>query len=275
MSELKDKEDGVAMPKKGLGISGKTIIIILAAILFLWVVWMLLGFMADGSKTTATTQKKTAAAPKIVVPPPPAAAPKKPQAGQSVPQAAQPLNAPVVPNTQVNTAPAGKAKSQTIQPSTVAATTFVNPKGIAFVEAVIKPLDYELNHRFWGWRPNDIFNITDNVGNFQLGTLEVTRRTAFALAENLSRTASTDSYVPSLENAMNWFMIKPTEYCFPSAESKYQAGLDELRTYLEMLRRGNGKFYARVDNLVPLIKAYESILGSCNENLLRELVSGG
>ena len=52
------------------------------------------------------------------------------------------------------------------------------PKGVAFVEATIKPLEYELKERFYGWRPNDILDFTDNVNNFQLGVLEVTRRTA-------------------------------------------------------------------------------------------------
>ena len=144
------------------------------------------------------------------------------------------------------------------------------PRGVAFVEACIKPLDYELNHRFLGWRPNDIIRIADNIKYLQLGVLEVTRRTAVALAENLSRTGSTDAYVPSLEYAMNSFMIKPTELMFPSAEGKYQEGLDGWRNYQEMLLRGEARFYRRVDNLVPLLKAYESILGSCDENLVKK-----
>jgi len=145
------------------------------------------------------------------------------------------------------------------------------PRGVAFVQACIQPLDHELNHRFYGWRSNDIIRFTDNINNLQLGVLEVTRRTAVALAENLSRTGSTDAYVPSLEYAMNSFMIKPSEYMFPSAESKYQEGLDEWQNYEHMLERGEARFYRRVDNLVPLLKAYESILGSCDENLVKEL----
>ncbi|MBW2100485.1 MAG: hypothetical protein JRG68_06945, partial [Deltaproteobacteria bacterium] len=62
--------------------------------------------------------------------------------------------------------------------------------GSAFVEATIEPLDYELNKRFWGWRPNNLLKITDNVNNFQLGVLEVTRRTAVILTENISRTGT-------------------------------------------------------------------------------------
>jgi len=152
-----------------------------------------------------------------------------------------------------------------------AAPVRTGPRGVTFVEACIQPLDHELNHRFLGWRPNDIIRIADNIKNLQLGVLEVTRRTAVALAENLSRTGRADAYVPSLEYAMNSFMIKPTEYMFPSAESKYQEGLDEWRNYQNMLERGEANFYRRVDNLVPLLKAYESILGSCDENLVKEL----
>lgn len=154
--------------------------------------------------------------------------------------------------------------------TTHAAPVRTGPRGVAFVEACIQPLDYELNHRFLGWRPNDIIRIADNIINLQLGVLEVTRRTAVALAENLSRTGSTDAYVPSLEYAMNSFMIKPTELMFPSAEGKYQEGLDGWRNYQEMVRRGEARFYRRVDNLVPLFKAYESILGSCDENLVKK-----
>ena len=152
-----------------------------------------------------------------------------------------------------------------------AAPVRTGPRGVAFVEACIKPLDNELNHRFWGWRPNDIIRFTDNINNLQLGALEVTRRTAVALAENLSRTGRADAYVPSLEYAMNSFMIKPSEYMFPSAESKYQEGLDEWLNYQKMLERGEARFYRRLDNLVPLLKAYESILGSCDENLVKKL----
>lgn len=152
-----------------------------------------------------------------------------------------------------------------------AAPVRTGPRGVAFVDACIQPLDHELNHRFLGWRPNDIIRIADNIKNLQLGILEVTRRTAVALAENLSRTGSTDAYVPGLEYAMNSFMIKPSELLFPSAEGKYQEGLDEWRHYQKMLERREASFYRRVDNLVPLLKAYESILGSCDENLVKEL----
>jgi hypothetical protein len=149
------------------------------------------------------------------------------------------------------------------------------PKGIAFIDAVIEPMDYELNGRFWGWRPNDILNFTDNYNSFQLGVLEVTRRTAVILAERISRTGSTASFDTNLQSAMNWFMIKSDRYWFPSPESKYQAGLDEFREYRERLLKGKASFHTRADNLIPLLIAYEDLLGSSDENLVKTTEKDG
>ena len=141
--------------------------------------------------------------------------------------------------------------------------------GVAFVEAAIAPLNYELNERFYGWRPNDILNFTDNVNNFQLGVLEVTRRTVVALAERISRTGATAAFDENLENGMNWLMIKARKYWFPSPETKYNASLDELRNYIKELEKGEAKFHTRTDNLIPLLMDFEDLLGSCEENLVK------
>jgi hypothetical protein len=147
--------------------------------------------------------------------------------------------------------------------------------GMAFVDAVIQPLDHELNQRFYGWRPNDILDFTDNVNNFQLGVLEVTRRTAVILSERISRTGSTAAFDKNLENARNWFMIKADRYWFPSAESKYRASLKEIRTYFHRLERGEAQIFTRTDNLIPLLMAYEDLLGSCDENLVKSTEDDG
>jgi hypothetical protein len=149
------------------------------------------------------------------------------------------------------------------------------PRGVAFVEAAIKPMEYELEERWWGWRPNDIINVTDNVNHFQLGVLEITRRTVVALAERISRHGVTDALDPNLEEAMNWFMVKASSYWFPSAESKYQDGLDEMRVYLENLKAGKATFYIRSDNLIPLLASFEDLLGSCDENLVKQTNEDG
>jgi CBS domain-containing protein len=172
-----------------------------------------------------------------------------------------------VPTThEEKTAEHGKTPAHGVQK---AAETKPRAKGVAFVEATIKPLDYELNERFWGWRSNDILDFTDNVNNFQLGVLEVTRRTVVALTERISRTGATAAFDENLESGMNWLMIKARKYWFPSPESKYNASLKELRIYMEKLEKGEANFYIRTDNLIPLLMAFEDLLGSCEENLVK------
>jgi len=142
-------------------------------------------------------------------------------------------------------------------------------QGVAFVRAVIEPLRYELSGRFWGWRPNDVIKLGDNAINFQLGVLEVTRRAAIQLNDRISRTSTTAKIEPELENAMNWFMVKPDQYWFPSPETKYVDSLEELEIYKERLKAGDVHFFARTDNLLPLLAAFVDLLGSCDENLVK------
>jgi hypothetical protein len=148
-------------------------------------------------------------------------------------------------------------------------------RGVATVEAMIAPLEFELEERFWGWRPNDLINFTDNVNNFQLGVLEVTRRAAVALTERISRTGTTDAFNPDLENATNWFMIKATKYWFPSAENKYREGIEDLKKYRDALQAKRATFYTRTDNLIPLLASFEDLLGSCDENLVKHMEDDG
>jgi CBS domain-containing protein len=148
-------------------------------------------------------------------------------------------------------------------------------KGVAFVEATIAPLDYELNKRFFGWRPNDIIEFTDNVNSYQLGVLEVTRRAVVILAERISRTGTMEAFNENVENAMNWLMVKAKRYWLPSPEAKYNAALEELRGYRDNLEKGKAAFYTRTDNLIPLLAAFGDLLGSCEENLVKEVEEDG
>jgi hypothetical protein len=113
------------------------------------------------------------------------------------------------------------------------------------------------------------------VNNYQLGILEVTRRTFVQLAERISRTGSTDAFNPHLENAMNWIMVSPDKYWFPSPESKYNDSLGELEIYKNQLIEKNASFYVRSDNIIPLLAAFEDLLGSCDENLVKATEKDG
>lgn len=171
----------------------------------------------------------------------------------------------------------GHGETATLAPHTwgVPEAEHQEPPGVLFVDAVIAPLDYELNDRFWGWRPNDVLDFTDNVNSFQLGVLEVTRRAVTTLTDRISRTGSTAAFDPDLENATNWLMIKAESYWFPSPESKYNEALEDLQAYREKLKKGRASFYTRTDNLIPLLAAFEDLLGSCDENLAKFEEKGG
>ena len=147
--------------------------------------------------------------------------------------------------------------------------------GVRFVNALIKPINHELNERFWGWRPNDILNFTDNVNEMQLGTLELTRRATVALTEKISRTGSASALNQHLENAMNAFMVSADSYWMPSAESKYNEGIKELKKYQDQLVNGQAAFYTRSDSLIPLLQSFEELLGSCDENLVKQKEDNG
>lgn len=141
--------------------------------------------------------------------------------------------------------------------------------GVTFVDAMMAPMHYELNERFYGWRPNDIIEWTDNVNNYQLGLLEVTRRTAEVLADRISRTGSTQAFQKGLERVRSNFNINANQYLLPSAESSYGEALALLTQYKQQLTEGTAYFYNRTDNLIPLLRAYENLLGSCDDNLVR------
>ncbi len=148
-------------------------------------------------------------------------------------------------------------------------------KGVTFVMAAMAPLRHELEERFYGWRPNDIIRPADNVKNYQLGVLEVTRRTVEALTERISRTGSAQAFDKDLEKARNNLMINADDYMLPSAESSYAEALNALERFKAKLENGTAPFFTRTVNLIPLLTAYESLLGSCDDNLVKHKEDDG
>ncbi len=131
----------------------------------------------------------------------------------------------------------------------------------------------------FGWRPNSLvfgkFGLTDNVNNLQLGVLEVARRTILVLNENMTRFAVTEAYNPRVNEAMNFLMVSPDKYWFPSASGKYREAIADLEHYIEDLSLGRARFYSRVDNLIALLSHYKDILGSCYHNLVKDSEADG
>jgi hypothetical protein len=152
-------------------------------------------------------------------------------------------------------------------------------KGVVFTRALIKIMDDQVNQPLFGWRPNTIafgkLGLTDNVNNLQLGVLEVARRTIIVLNENLTRFAVTESHNPQVNEAMNFLMVSPDKYWFPSASGKYREAMQDLESYIEDLSLGRSRFYTRVDNLITLFSHFKDILGSCYYNLVKDTEAGG
>lgn len=144
-------------------------------------------------------------------------------------------------------------------------------RGSKFASAMVEQLDYELNERTLGWRPNDIFLFfTDNVANFQEGVLEVTRRTCEKLVERIARTSRAVTFDKNLHNSRSLFNHDAERYIFPDPVDSYNEGIAEVEKYRERLNKGKATFQARADNLVPLLEAYEDLLGDCDERLVKQ-----
>jgi hypothetical protein len=152
-------------------------------------------------------------------------------------------------------------------------------KGEAFTRSLIKIMDDQVNKPLFGWRPNSILfgkmGLTDDVNNLQLGVLEVARRTVVVLNDNMSRFALTEAQNPYLNNAMNFFMVSPEKYWFPSASGKYRESMANLEQYIDDLKHNRSHFYARVDNLIALMNHFRDVLGSAFHNLIKDTEPNG
>ncbi|HLD46876.1 MAG TPA: DUF2333 family protein [Desulfobaccales bacterium] len=204
------------------------------------------------------------------------APPKDAKAGDSPailgPQGTQePGLAPTLPKVGPSRAPA--ASPAVVTPSREPV------KGEVFALALIKIVDDQVNKTWFGWRPNTIVfgktGLTDNVNNLQLGVLEVARRTVVVLNEHMTRFATTEAYDPRVNEAMNFFMVSPDKYWFPSASGKYREAMQDLEKYVEGLKVGRARFYSRVDYLIALLSHYKDLLGSSYHNLIKDTEADG
>jgi hypothetical protein len=257
-------------------------IVSLVVVLFLGVL-----FAWGGRRSSSTLPKPTE-------PPVAAATHDTPAAAVSKEPEMKPLLP--VPGTQASEAPATSAPQVTHEPTlapsptktgsthTSTAPAVVTPprepvKGEVFTQALIKIIDDQVNKPWFGWRPNTILfgkmGLTDNVNNLQLGILEVVRRTVVVLNEHMTRFATTEAYNPRVNEAMNFIMVSPDKYWFPSASGKYREAAQDLEKYIEGLRVGRARFYSRVDYLIALLSNYKDLLGSSFHNLLKDKEADG
>ena len=140
-------------------------------------------------------------------------------------------------------------------------------KGAYFIktnEALIKQI-------YGNWLPNDLFWPTvflDNMPNFQIGVLEVVRYNVRVLRDNLSRMRTTDKIDPHAEAGFTSLSNDPYKWWFPSTESKWKLGYQNLESFYQNLLNGKSHFYPRADNLVQLLDQYASLMGGANTRLI-------
>jgi hypothetical protein len=259
------------------------LVVSLVVVLFLGLLFAM-GSRHGGSTSPKSAESSVAAAPHGEPAP---AAPKEPELKPLVPvppKVAQETVTPAKPSPQVTHEPGPttpKAGPSQVPPATpaVVAPPREPVKGEVFTLALIKIMDDQVNKPWFGWRPNSIVfgkaGLTDNVNNLQLGVLEVARRTVVVLNEHMTRFASTEAYNPQVNEAMNFFMVSPDKYWFPSASGKYREAMQGLEVYIAGLKGGRARFYSRVDYLIALLSNYKDLLGSSFHNLLKDTEADG
>jgi len=260
-------------------------VVALVVLLFFWIL-----FAWGGRRGGSTPPKPVESIGPGVTPGEPApTVSKEPELKPLMP--APPLGAkagdsPVTPAPQVTQEPTLAPALPKVEPSPVppASPAVVKPprepvKGEVFTLALIKIVDDQVNKTWFGWRPNTIvfgkMGLTDNVNNLQLGVLEVARRTVVVLNEHMTRFATTEAYDPRVNEAMNFVMVSPDKYWFPSASGKYREAMQDLEKYVEGLKVGRARYYSRVDYLIALLSHYKDLLGSSYHNLIKDKEADG
>jgi hypothetical protein len=124
-----------------------------------------------------------------------------------------------------------------------------------------------------GYLSNDLLPpsvLMDDMPSWEFGVLEMTRDLALAMRKDLSRSQSQSIENSYLTKAQPLFNNNHLDWILPSAESRYQEGIDNLYLYRESLSdisQGQGQFYARADNLRDWLKQVEKRLGSLSQRL--------
>jgi hypothetical protein len=124
-----------------------------------------------------------------------------------------------------------------------------------------------------GYLSNDVLPpsvLMDDMPSWEFGVLEMTRDLALAMRKDLSRSQSQSIENSYLTKAQPLFNNNHLDWILPSAESRYQEGIDNLYLYRESLSdisQGQGQFYARADNLRDWLKQVEKRLGSLSQRL--------
>ena len=144
--------------------------------------------------------------------------------------------------------------------------------GYTTTTALIKVSEGLLN-KHGGFLSNDVTPpsfFMDNMPSWEFGALEMSRDLMLTMRNDFSRSQSQSAANPQLQTAHPKFNIDHRKWIFPSAESEYQKGIEQLYLYRAALSSGSNvdaQFYARADNLRYWLKEVEKRLGSLSRGL--------
>jgi hypothetical protein len=147
--------------------------------------------------------------------------------------------------------------------------------GERMAAAIIAVMDHELDS-VTGWRPNDFFLwgpalFADNNANRQLGIILAIRESTRVFKDHLTKVSS-DQYDANLVQADTMFRNDAERFWFPSAESRFRAGVEFLRAYIAGLHENppRSKLLNRRNvELIRLFQTWSDILGDAHSSLYR------
>ncbi len=148
--------------------------------------------------------------------------------------------------------------------------------GERMAAAIAAVMEHELDS-VTGWRPNDFFLwgpelFADNNANRQLGIILAVRETTRVLKDHLTKVSS-DQYDPILVDADTMFRNDAEKLLFPSAESRFRRGVEDLKSYIAGLHENppRSKLLNRRNvELIRLFQSWSDMLGDAHSSLYRD-----
>ena len=150
--------------------------------------------------------------------------------------------------------------------------------GYTTTATLVKVAD-TLLHKPGGYLSNDklppasffgMFQMLDNIPNWEFGVLVMIRDTSRVLRNDFSRSQSQSLENPHLAEAEPRFNFANNSWLFPPTENQYRDGVEQLTIYLNNLASKsdpNTQFFTRADNLNELLAVVGKRLGDFSQRL--------
>jgi len=147
--------------------------------------------------------------------------------------------------------------------------------GERIAAAIAAVMTHELDS-VTGWRPNDFVLwgpslFADNNANRQLGIILAIRETTRVFKDHLTKVSS-DPYDANLLDADTMFRNDAERLWFPSAESRFRRGVEDLKQYIAGLHENppRSKLLNRRNvELIRLFQSWSDMLGDAHSSLYR------